>query len=86
MIPILRRVGITAAVATLVGYASGLFYGFSLRVLFTGSLYWLIIRIICSELLCSISRQYIWGQLPVKLTIIKQFNLFYAAHISLLLL
>jgi hypothetical protein len=32
-------VGITAAVATLVGYTTGLFYGFSSRVLFTGSLY-----------------------------------------------
>jgi hypothetical protein len=31
-------VGITAIVATLVGYTTGLFYGFSLRVLFTGSL------------------------------------------------
>jgi hypothetical protein len=31
-------VGIAAAVATLVGYTTGLFYGFSLRVLFTGDL------------------------------------------------
>jgi hypothetical protein len=65
-----RGVGITAAVVTLVGYTSGLFYRFSLRVLYSVLLFCL----------------YIWGQLPIKLTIIKQFNLFYAAHISLLLL
>jgi hypothetical protein len=32
-------VGITAAVATLAGYTSGLFYGFSLRFLFTWPYY-----------------------------------------------
>jgi hypothetical protein len=52
-----RVVGITAAVATLVGYTTGLFYGFSLRVLstvlFTGSLFGSFIRAIYSELLYS---------------------------------
>jgi hypothetical protein len=51
-----RVVGITAAVATLVGYTTGLFYGFSLRVLygfslrvlFTGSLYGFSTRFIYS--------------------------------------
>jgi len=47
-IELLIFVGITAAVATVVGYASGLFYGFFLRVL-----YGPFIRIIYSELLFS---------------------------------
>jgi len=42
-------VGITAAVATLVGYTSGLFYGFSLRVLFTGPLFGQFIRNYCTH-------------------------------------
>jgi hypothetical protein len=42
-------VGITAAVATLVGYTSGLFYGFSLRVI-----YGFFIRAYFSELLYSV--------------------------------
>src|SRR5271168_4834944 len=33
-----------------------------------------------SEMLYSLFCLYIWGQLPVKLIIIKQFILFYAAH------
>jgi hypothetical protein len=40
------RIGITAAVATLVGYTTGLLYGFSLRVLFTGSLYGFSLRVL----------------------------------------
>jgi hypothetical protein len=71
------RVGITAAVATLVGYTTGLFYGFSIRFIYSCYLLGTTVLIICL---------YIWGQLTLKLTIIKQFNLFYAAHISLLLL
>jgi hypothetical protein len=35
-------------VATLVGYTTGLFYGFSLRILFTGSLYGFSTRFIYS--------------------------------------
>jgi hypothetical protein len=42
-------VGITAVVATLVGYTSGLFYGFSLRVLFTGPLFGQFIRNYCTH-------------------------------------
>jgi hypothetical protein len=45
----LSDVGITAALATLVGYTSGLFYGFSLRVLFTGSLFGLFTRNYCTH-------------------------------------
>jgi hypothetical protein len=48
-------VGIAAAVATLAGYTSGLFYGFSLRVLSTGSILGSFIRAIYSELLYSYS-------------------------------
>ena len=65
----LRRevVGITAAVATLVGYTSGLFYGFSLRVLYSVLLFGLFTRNYSTHNSCL----YIWGQLPVKLIIIQ---------------
>jgi hypothetical protein len=63
-------------VATLDGYTYRLFYSVSL----TGSLLGLFIRGIYSELLYSSLCLYIWGQLPVKLFIIKQFIQFYAAH------
>jgi hypothetical protein len=88
----LLAVGIAAAVATLAGYTSGLLYGFSLRVLFTGLLYGFYARFLYSGNLFGtivlIFCLYIWGQLPFKLIVkqLKEFNLFYAAHISLLLL
>jgi hypothetical protein len=84
---------------TLRVYSTGLFYGLTLRVYSTGLLYGSTLRVyfrfLYSVLLFGLFAQnycthnfclYIWGQLPVKLTIIKQFNLFYAAHISLLYL
>jgi hypothetical protein len=86
------HVGIAAAVATLAGYTSGLLYGFSLRVYLTGLLYGFYTRFLYSGNLFGtivlIFCLYIWGQLPFKLIIkqLKQFNLFYATHISLLLL
>jgi hypothetical protein len=60
-------------------YLTGLLYGFYTRFLYSGNLFGTIVLIFCL---------YIWGQLPFKLIIkqLKQFNQFYAAHISLLLL
>jgi hypothetical protein len=76
---VVQSVGFAAAVATLAGYTSGLLYGFYTRFLYSGNLFGTIVLIFCL---------YIGGQLPFKLIIkqLKQFNLFYAAHISLLLL
>jgi MFS family permease len=64
---------------TLRVYSTGLLYGFYTRFLYSGNLFGTIVLIFCL---------YIGGQLPFKLIIkqLKQFNLFYAAHISLLLL
>jgi hypothetical protein len=76
---------------TLRVYSTGLLYGFTLRVYSTGLLYGFTFGFstrfyysafaqnYCTHNFCL----YIWGQLPVKLTIIKQYNLFYAAHLSL---
>jgi hypothetical protein len=44
-------VGIAAAVATLFGYTSGFYYGFSLRVLYSGSLFGLFTRNYCTHIL-----------------------------------
>jgi hypothetical protein len=52
-----RSVGITAAVATLVGYTSGLFYGFSLRVLYSGYLLGTTVLIILSIYMGPVARQ-----------------------------
>jgi hypothetical protein len=50
-------VGITAAVATLVGYTSGLLYGFSLRVLYSGNLFGTTILIILFIYMGPVARQ-----------------------------
>ena len=72
----INSVGVTAVVATLNGYTYRLFSSVSLL----GSILGPSIPVIYSELLYSLFCLYIWGQLPVKLMIIKEFNLFYAAH------
>jgi hypothetical protein len=65
--------------------STGSLYGFSLRVLFEGSLFGSFFGLFLGTTVLIILSIYM-GQLTLKLTIIKQFNLFYAAHISLLYL